>query len=143
MKIPQISIFVANRPGRLQTICKSLADANINLLSLTLADSGEFGLVRLIVSHPEKAVTVLESSGLAAAITDVIACEVDAGLGGLAKLLATPAGQLQIDYMYAYPMQHEKNYAIMIFRFKDPDAAIDALRKAGAKVLSRKDLLGD
>jgi hypothetical protein len=143
MKIPQISIFVANRPGRLQTICKSLADANINLLSLTLADSGEFGLVRLIVSHPEKAIAVLEASGLAATITDVIACQVDAGLGGLARLLATPAGQLQIDYMYAYPIQQDKAFAIMIFRFHDPDAAIEALRQAGARIMSRAEILGN
>ena len=54
MKIPQVSVFVSNRPGRLQAVCKSLADAGVNLLSLTLADSGEFGLIRLIVSDPEK-----------------------------------------------------------------------------------------
>ena len=56
MKIPQVSVFVSNRPGRLQAVCRSLADAGVNLLSLTLADSGEFGLIRLIVSDPEKAV---------------------------------------------------------------------------------------
>ena len=54
MKIPQVSVFVSNRPGRLQAVCKSLADAGVNLLSLTLADSGEFGLIRLIVSDPER-----------------------------------------------------------------------------------------
>ena len=54
MKIPQVSVFVSNRPGRLQAVCRSLADAGVNLLSLTLADSGEFGLIRLIVSDPER-----------------------------------------------------------------------------------------
>ena len=73
MKIPQVSVFVSNRPGRLQAVCRSLADAGVNLLSLTLADSGEFGLIRLIVSDPEKAVDVLAKAGLSATITDVVA----------------------------------------------------------------------
>jgi hypothetical protein len=142
MKIPQISIFVSNRPGRIHAICKTLADAGINLFSLTLADNGEFGLVRLIVSDADKAVSVLEASGLAATVTDVIACEVDAALGGLSRFLATPAGEMQIEYMYAFPMQQHKDFAIMIFRFQDPDAAIAVLKNSGAKIISSKELLG-
>lgn len=142
MKIPQISIFVSNRPGRIHAVCQSLADADINLLSLTLADSGEFGLIRIIVSHPEKALEVLGKSGIVAIVTDVVACEVSALKGGLAKLLSTPAGSLQIDYMYAYPTCHQKDKAIMILRFTDPDEAIALLEKAGVKLLSKKDILG-
>lgn len=142
MKIPQISIFVSNRPGRIHAVCQSLADADINLLSLTLADSGEFGLIRIIVSYPEKAVEVLGKSGIVAIVTDVVACEVSALKGGLAKLLSTPAGSLQIDYMYAYPTCHQKDKAIMILRFTDPDEAIALLEEAGVKLLSKKDILG-
>ena len=142
MKIPQISIFVSNRPGRIHAVCQSLADADINLLSLTLADNGEFGLIRIIVSHPEKAVEVLRKSGIVAIVTDVVACEVSALKGGLAKLLSTPAGSLQIDYMYAYPTCHQKDKAIMILRFTDPDEAIALLEEAGVKLLSKKDILG-
>lgn len=141
MKIPQISIFVSNRPGRLHAVCQSLADAGINLLSLTLADSGEFGLIRIIVSHPEKAVEVLSQAGIAATVTDVIACEVSALKGGLAQLLNTPAGALQIDYMYAYPTCNNKDIAVMILRFREPDEAITLLKKAGVIILGRKDLL--
>lgn len=142
MKIPQISIFVSNRPGRIHAVCQSLADADINLLSLTLADSGEFGLIRIIVSHPEKAVEVLGKSGIVSIVTDVVACEVSALKGGLAKLLSTPAGSLQIDYMYAYPTCHQKDKAIMILRFTNPDEAISLLENAGVKLLSKKDILG-
>jgi hypothetical protein len=71
----------------------------------------------------------------------VIACEVSALKGGLAKLLSTPAGSLQIDYMYAYPTCNQKEIAIMILRFRDPDEAISLLEKAGVQLLSRKELL--
>ncbi|HHX15161.1 MAG TPA: amino acid-binding protein [Fibrobacter sp.] len=141
MKIPQISIFVSNRPGRLHAVCQSLADADINLLSLTLADNGEFGLIRIIVSHPEKAVEILSKAGIVATVTEVLACEVSALKGGLAKLLNTPAGTLQIDYMYAYPTCNDKDIAVMILRFREPDEAIMLLQKAGVKILGRKDLL--
>jgi len=142
MKIPQISIFVSNRPGRIHAVCQSLADADINLLSLTLADSGEFGLIRIIVSHPEKAIEVLTKSGIVGIVTDVIACEVSALKGGLAELLSTKAGSLQIDYMYAYPTYHLKDKAIMILRFRNPDEAISILEEAGVKLLSKKEILG-
>ena len=131
MKIPQVSVFVSNRPGRLQAVCKSLADAGVNLLSLTLADSGEFGLIRLIVSDPEKAVDVLAKAGLSATITDVVACPVNAAIGGLAELLSTAVGSQQIDYMYAYPSTLNGSN-IMILRFQDVDKAIEALKAGGS-----------
>ena len=131
MKIPQVSVFVSNRPGRLQAVCRSLADAGVNLLSLTLADSGEFGLIRLIVSDPEKAVT----------ITDVVACPVNAAIGGLAELLSTAVGSQQIDYMYAYPSTLNGSN-IMILRFQDTDKAIEALEATHFKAISKEELLG-
>ena len=129
MKIPQVSVFVSNRPGRLQAVCKSLADAGVNLLSLTLADSGEFGLIRLIVSDPEKAVDVLAKAGLSATI------------GGLAELLSTAVGSQQIDYMYAYPSTLNGSN-IMILRFQDVDKAIEALKATNFKAISKEELLG-
>ena len=143
MIIPQISVFLINKPGRLHALCESLAKANINLLSMTLADSGEFGLIRLIVSKPKEAVQILEDSGLAATITDVVACEVSASKGGLAKLLSTPAGKLKIDYAYAYPTPSKKDVAVMIFRFNDPNVAISKLKASGVKILSAEELLQD
>ncbi len=121
MKIPQVSVFVSNRPGRLQTVCRSLADAGVNLLSLTLADSGEFGLI--------------------ATITDVVACPVNAAIGGLAELLSTAVGSQQIDYMYAYPSTLNGSN-IMILRFQDVDKAIEALKATNFKAISKEELLG-
>ena len=141
MKIPQVSVFVSNRPGRLQAVCKSLADAGVNLLSLTLADSGEFGLIRLIVSDPEKAVDVLAKAGLSATITDVVACPVNTAIGGLAELLSTAVGSQQIDYMYAYPSTLNGSN-IMILRFQDVDKAIEALKATNFKAISKEELLG-
>ena len=139
MKIPQVSVFVSNRPGRLQTVCRSLADAGVNLLSLTLADSGEFGLIRLIVNNPEKAVDVLAKAGLSATITDVVACPVNAAIGGLVELLSTAVGSQQIDYMYAYPSTLDGSN-IMILRFQDTDKAIEALKATNFKAISKEEL---
>ena len=141
MKIPQVSVFVSNRPGRLQAVCRSLADAGVNLLSLTLADSGEFGLIRLIVNDAEKAVNVLAKAGLSATITDVIACPVNAKIGGLADLLSTAVGGEQIDYMYAYPSTLNGSN-IMILRFQNTDKAIEALQATNFKAISKEELLG-
>ena len=140
MKIPQVSVFVSNRPGRLQAVCKSLADAGVNLLSLTLADSGEFGLIRLVVSDPEKAVDVLAKAGLSATITDVVACPVNAAIGGLAELLSTAVGSQQIDYMYAYPSKRKDGSNIMILRFQDTDKAIEALKATNFKAIGKEEL---
>ncbi|MCK9182969.1 MAG: hypothetical protein M0P13_08845 [Fibrobacteraceae bacterium] len=142
MKIPQVSVFVSNHPGRLHVVCRSLADAGVNLLSLTLADSGEFGLIRLIVSDAEKAVGVLAKAGLSATISDVIACPVGAKIGGLADLLSTAVGNLQIDYMYAYPSTNADGNNIMILRFQDIDKAIETLKASHIKVISKEELLG-
>lgn len=139
MKIPQVSVFVSNRPGRLQAVCRSLADAGVNLLSLTLADSGEFGLIRLIVNNPEKAVDVLAKAGLSATITDVVACPVNAAIGGLAELLSTAVGSQQIDYMYAYPSTLNGSN-IMILRFQDTDKAIEALKATNFKAIDKEKL---
>ena len=141
MKIPQVSVFVQNRPGRLQAVCRSLADAGINLLSLTLADSGEFGLIRLIVNDSEKAVAVLEKSGLSATITDVVACPVEDRVGGLADLLDV-LGDLQIDYMYAYPSECKAATNIMILRFSDTEKALKVLEEKNFKTLSTQEMLG-
>lgn len=141
MKIPQVSVFVSNRPGRLQAVCNSLAEAGVNLLSLTLADSGEFGLIRLIVSDAEKAVDVLAKAGLSATITDVVACPVNASIGGLAGLLNTAVGSQQIDYMYAFPSTSKEGDNIMILRFQDPEKAIDALQAAHFKTICKEELL--
>lgn len=141
MKIPQVSVFVSNRPGRLNAVCRSLADAGINLLSLTLADSGEFGLIRIIVNNADKAVQVLEKSGLSATISDVVACPVADKVGGLADFLSV-LDDLQIDYMYAYPSECKTETNVMILRFQDTEKALALLASKKFKTLNTEELLG-
>ena len=110
-------------------------------MSLTLADSGEFGLIRLIVNEAEKAVEVLAKSGLSATVTDVVACPVADKVGGLADLLDV-LGDLQIDYMYAYPSECKAGTNIMILRFSDTEKALAVLNEKNFKTLSTKEMLG-
>ena len=123
----------------MQTVCRYLDDVGVDLLWLTLAIIGDFVLTRLIVNNPEKAVDVLAKAGLSATITDVVACPVNAAIGGLAELLSTAVGSQQIDYMYAYPSTLNGSN-IMILRFQDTDKAIEALKATNFKAIDKEEL---
>lgn len=140
MKLKQISLFLENKPGHLSAVCRLLAENNINILTLSLADTEQFGILRLIVEDWAKTKDVLESAGNVATVTDVVATEVEDRPGGLAELLAAvqEAG-INIEYMYAFTFR-SGGRAIMIFRFDDPDAAIAALQRRGFNVLQGVDL---
>lgn len=140
MKLKQISLFLENKPGHLSAVCRLLAENNINILTLSLADTEQFGILRLIVEDWAKTKEVLERGGNVATVTDVVATEVEDRPGGLAELLAAvqEAG-INIEYMYAFTFR-SGGRAIMIFRFDDPDAAIAALQRCGFNVLQGVDL---
>ncbi len=140
MKINQLSIFLENQPGHLATPCAVLADAGINILTLTLADTHRFGILRLILKEWEQAQKSLQSKGFVVKITEVVAIQVDDRPGGLRKLLdGLEAAGADIGYMYAFPVR-TKGKAVMVFRFEDTDKAIAALLKAGADILSADQL---
>jgi len=142
MKLQQISVFLENRPGHLGALCKVLADSKINLNTLSLADSGEFGLLRLITSEPERARQVLQTGGYAHALTEVMALEVPNHPGGLAQVLSViDRQQIGVEYMYAFAAGCSGS-AVMIFRFSDMDKALQALKSEGIKVYEKVDLLG-
>ncbi len=142
MKIRQLSIFLENRPGRLSALCRTLADAGVNLSTLTLAETGEFGLLRLITPDPDKARQVVERAGYAATMTEVVALQVPDRPGGLASVLrALEAPGISVEYMYAFAMRAGGD-AIMIFRFDDMDRAIAVLQAAGIGVFKAVDLFG-
>jgi hypothetical protein len=132
MKLHQLSLFLENRPGQLKVPCKILADAGINIVTLSLADTQQFGILRLIVKDWEKAREVLGKAGCVVNVTEVLAIDVEDRPGGLAALLETldQAG-LAIEYMYAFTCGPRHNKATMVFRFENPDAAITALTAAG------------
>jgi hypothetical protein len=141
MKIQQLSLFVENKPGHLTAPALLLAREGVDIRALYLADTEQFGIVRLIVSDLQKAMELLQANGFVARITEVLAVEVPDRPGGLADVLGALDGSgLNIEYMYAFPYLCGGK-AILIFRFNDPDAAIAQLQKAGVNVVAGDELL--
>ncbi|MBN1345030.1 MAG: ACT domain-containing protein [Phycisphaerae bacterium] len=140
MKVHQLSVFLENQPGRLSQSCKALAEAGINILTLSLADTQQFGILRLIVKDWEKGKRVLEKTGCVAKVTEVVATEVQDRPGGLAEILSVlEEGGVNVEYMYAFTFRREQS-AVMVFRFEDPDAAIKVLQAKGINVLDSVEL---
>jgi len=142
MKIHQLSLFIENQPGHLVAPCRLLADAGINIVTLSLADTQQFGIMRLIVPDWQRARDVLQAAGLAVAVTEVLAIEVPDRAGGLADVLAVfeKAG-VNVEYMYAFTSRLGDR-AVLVFRFDDPDAALLALAAAKINPVSPVGLLG-
>jgi len=140
MKIHQLSMFLENKPGRLSEPCRILADAGINILTLSLADTQQFGILRLIVRDWEQAKEVLEKSGAVVNVTKVVATEVEDTPGGLAHILESiEAAGINIEYMYAFTFRRGDK-ATLVFRFDNPDAAIEALKAKGINVINDVEL---
>ncbi|MBU0665094.1 MAG: ACT domain-containing protein [Proteobacteria bacterium] len=136
MRVEQIAVFLENKSGRLAEITATLADNGVNIRALSVADTADFGILRLIVDDVEKAKKVLKANGFTVGVTNVIAVEVADRSGGLAKVLKTieKAG-LNIEYMYAFVNRSGEN-AVLIFRFEEMDRAIAALQQDGFTILS-------
>ncbi len=127
MKIRQLSVFLENRPGQMKLPCRALADAGINVLAMTLADTEKFGILRFIVKDPAAAQQVLEKAGCIVKQTEVLAVQVDDRPGGLVKLLEIfEKANMTIEYMYAFNTNRPDGKATLAFRVEDPDAAIKA-----------------
>lgn len=135
MKVEQISIFIENKSGRLAEVTRILGDAGVNIRVLTLADTSDFGILRLIVNDVEKAKSVLKGSGFTVNKTEVVAVEVPDSPGGLSNILQyLDSAQINVEYMYAFVERYGSN-AVIIFRFDDTDKAIETLRGSGFSVL--------
>ena len=135
MKVEQISIFLENKPGALEGVMRLLKDADINIRSLSLADTDDFGILRLIVNDTNKALRVLNDNGLRVSRTSVVAVEVPDRPGGLHSILAVLAQHgINVEYLYAFIEKSGEN-AVIIFRFDSPDDAVDVLLKNGFTVL--------
>jgi len=136
MKVEQISIFLENNPGGLSEVTRILKDNNINIRALSLADTTDFGILRLIVNDVEKAKEKLKAAGLSVGRTTVVALEVPDTPGGLNGILeALSKESINVEYMYAFIQSSGKN-AVIIFRFDNTDRAIEILTGAGFNVLS-------
>jgi hypothetical protein len=140
MKVDQLAVFLENKSGRLAAITKALSDNSINIRALSVADTADFGILRLIVDDIDKATRVLKEGGFTVGKTDVIAVEVADKPGGLARVLSVlhEAG-LNVEYMYAFVEKSAEN-AVLIFRFDDPDIAITILQNAGIRILTGQEV---
>jgi hypothetical protein len=135
MKIHQLSLFLENEPGQLVEPCRVLARAGIDIRTLTLADTQQFGILRLIVSDWQAGADALRQAGYVINLTEVVAVEVPDRAGGLADLLeALDGSTVNIEYMYAFTFGRQGK-AVLIFRFDDPDGAIRLLQSAGINVV--------
>jgi hypothetical protein len=136
MKVEQIAIFLENKSGRMAEITATLAQNGINIRAMSLADTADFGILRLIVNDTEKARKVLKDSGFTVGTTEVLVAEVSDKPGGLAHVLQIiKEGNLNIEYMYAFT-QKSGGTGLIIFRFDELDRAIEILAKEHIRLLS-------
>ena len=141
MNIEQISVFIENKEGRLAEVTNILAKAEINLRGLSIADTSDFGILRLIVNDVEKAEKALKAENFTVGKTNVIAVEILDKPGGLHKILQiVQENNINVEYMYAI-MIHTKSSAIMVFRFDDLQKAEKILKNNNLKIISNKDLI--
>ncbi len=140
MLVEQISIFLENKAGRLAEISRVVAKAGVNIRALSLADTSDFGILRLIVNDNDKAKAALKEHGFTVGKTDVVAVQVQDRPGGLSGVLDILSREnINVEYMYAF-VQHSGEDAVIIFRFDDSDVAVKLLQENNVKVLEGKTL---
>lgn len=135
MKVVQLSVFLENRAGRLGEVIRTLAEAGINIRGLSLADTSDFGILRLIVCEESRASEILLKNGFTIGRTDVVAVSIQDKAGGLDRIVRlVSARNINVEYMYGCSnMRPEK--AVMIFRFDKIDEAIHILNESGAELV--------
>lgn len=141
MFIKQLSVFVENKSGRLAEITALIAAAGVDLRAVSIADTVDFGILRLIVDQPDRAAAALRDAGFTVSLTRVIAANVEDKPSGFAVAMKAIADEgLDIEYMYAFNSR-VNGRASVILRVKNDEAALHALERAGVQVLSAEELL--
>lgn len=142
MRVKQISVFIENRSGRLREVANVLGKNKINIRALSLADTSDYGILRLILDKPALALEVLKKANFTLSETDVIAVEVGDRPGGLAEVLDVlgEAG-INVEYMYAFVEKSSDN-AVMIFRIENIENAIKALEAKQIVIIDNKRITG-
>ncbi len=140
MFLKQLSIFVENKVGRLQSIIDALGENDINISALSIADTTDFGILRIIVDDPDKAKLVLKGMGVISKRTDVIAVSIDDRSGGLASVLkiVSDAG-IGIEYMYAF-LGRKAGKALMVLKADDEEAAANVLKENNVELVGQSEL---
>ncbi|MEG2000873.1 MAG: acetolactate synthase [Evtepia sp.] len=138
MLIKQISVFIENQKGRLAEVLSILAEHRIDISALSLADTSDFGILRLIVDKPDTASEILRSEGLIVKVNDVLAIAMDDRPGGLSGTLNAIA-DISIEYMYAF-VGKQDGKAVVVMRVSDADAAVKALQKDDVTIVDAHDI---
>ncbi|RKY36001.1 MAG: amino acid-binding protein [Candidatus Omnitrophota bacterium] len=135
MKIKQISAFLENKKGRLYEVCDILGKHDINIRALTIAESEDFGVLRMIVDKPEEALKVLKENGIVVRFSEIVAVEVEDRPGGLAQVLKVLVENgINVEYMYGF-VERKADKALLVFRFDEPDKAIQILQDNNIGIL--------
>ena len=138
MFVKQLSVFMENREGRLEQVTQVLKEQNINILSLSMADTTEYGMLRMIVSNPEQAKTALREAGFSAMLTDVLAVKLEDKVGALHKMTHILCSQgLNIEYMYALASADRR---AMIVKASDGETAGKAVLDGGLVLYSNEEM---
>jgi hypothetical protein len=139
-EIKQISLFVENRPGRMAKVSKTLSDAGVNIRALTIAEAGDFGVIRMVVDGPERGYKVLKDNGFTVSTTEVLAVEMKDTPGGLYEIVNTLGESgVNVDYAYAF-VTAKAQKAMLILRVDDLARARAALSGKGVKMATREEL---
>lgn len=142
MKIKQLSIFLENKAGRLAKITNTLANANIDIRAISVADTTEFGILRLIVNDPERACEYLKNENITVSLTEVIAVGIDDTPGEFAKAMNVLAdNEITIEYVYAF-ISRDHGKAFVILRVDDNDRAVEVFKNADIEVLTPDQIHG-
>lgn len=140
MKLAQLSLFLENRPGHLLNACRIIAQAGLNVETMALADTEQFGILRFLVKDWEKARDVLQQNGLVVKVTDVLAVCVPDQPGGLARLLdALSESDVNIEYMYGFN-SHQAEQAVIVLRVNNPDLALKLFQEKNVRVLTKDEV---
>jgi hypothetical protein len=138
--VKQISLFLENKKGRLAHVCKVIGEAGINIRALSIADTSDFGVLRLIVNDPLKAYQILTANGFITNMTDVLAVEIPDTPGGLAGVLEKlDQADISVEYAYAF-IGNASQDALVIIRVEKPQEAVEVIKTAGIKVLSEQEV---
>ena len=137
--IKQISLFSENKPGRLANIADKFRDAGVNIRAFTIAEAGDFGIIRMVVDKPDLAHEVLHDTGFTVSETNVLGVAMEDVPGGLAKIADVLGKEnINIDYAYAFVTKTEK--ALLILRVNDIKAAISVLERNSIKLIDMQDI---
>ena len=134
--LKQITVFLENKPGRMEEVTGCLSDENINIHALSIADTTDFGILRMIVSDPDKTVSVLKQKDFIVKTADVVPVAMGHNPGSLHNVLRElKALDISIEYMYAFTSRHKEHDAIVIFSLSNQAAALEKIRRSNITVL--------